>query len=125
MGNVIDGPKALRRLDQLISVRALSLSNPAKPFNWTVGKNAALATPMLAFADAMRRSAAEMSGLRSSNAEGKPGGIKGGAVERARSETRNVEAGWPASNARACSDCARWSVTAGNCASVVFSTVCA
>ena len=38
---------------------------------------------MLAFAAAIRRSAAEMSGLRSSNSEGKPDGIKGGAVESA------------------------------------------
>src|SRR3989442_12550909 len=80
---------------------------------------------MLAFADAMRRSAAETSGLRSSNAEGKPGGIKGGAVERGRSETRNVEAGWPANRASAGSNCARWRVTAGNHALGVFNTVSA
>ncbi len=90
-----------------------------------VGKKAAFATPMLAFAAAMRRSAAEISGLRSSNSEGKPGGMKGGTVESACSETRNVEAGWPTNNARVCSNCVRWSMTAGNCACVVFSTVSA
>jgi len=36
-----------------------------------------LATPMLAFAAAIRRSAAEISGLRSSNSDGKSGGMTG------------------------------------------------
>src|SRR5258707_12112938 len=119
----MEGPTAHRRLDQLNREPALRLSKPARPFNWTVGKKAALATPMLAFADAMRRSAAEMSGRRSSNADGKPGGSKGGAVERGRSEMRKIEAGCPANSASACSNCARCRVTAGNWAWGVLRTV--
>src|SRR5258706_5561247 len=68
----------------------------------------------------MRRSAAEMSGLRSSNSEGNPDGIKGGAAERARSEIRNVEAGCPTKRGKACSNFARWRVTAGELARGFF-----
>jgi hypothetical protein len=42
-----------------------------------VGKNAARATPMSALAAATRRSAAAMSGRRSSRVEGTPAGISG------------------------------------------------
>lgn len=72
------GPTAQKRLGQDMNVPALTLSKPASPFNSTEGKKAARATPMFAFAAAMLRSAAEISGLRSSNSEGNPGGITGG-----------------------------------------------
>src|SRR3989442_3554305 len=107
----MDGPTAHKRLDQLNSVPALILSNPARPFNWTVGKNTAFATPMLALAAAIRRSAAEISGRRSSNSEGNPDGLKGGAVESACSETRNVEAGSSTKDTHASSNWVRSSPT--------------
>ena len=69
---------------------------------------------VLALAEATRRSAAEMSGRRSNSSEGKPGGTKGGAIDSLRSMIRKVEAGCPTRIASACSNCARWSATAGN-----------
>jgi hypothetical protein len=64
-----------------------------EPLNWIDGKKAAVTTPMLAFAAAMRRSVAEMSGLRSSNSEGNPDEIRGGSVESNCSGIWNKEAG--------------------------------
>src|SRR5258708_2325920 len=123
MGKVNEGPTAHRRLDELNSEPALMLSKPARPLSWMVGKKAALATPMLAFAAAMRRSAAEMSGLRSSNSEGKPGGIRGGAVESALSKILKLEAFCPTKTAKACSKRLRCSATAGSWACVVLRIV--
>jgi hypothetical protein len=48
-------------------------SRPATALSTTFGKNAARAMPICSFAAATRRSAAAMSGCRSSNCEGTPG----------------------------------------------------
>src|SRR5207253_2891038 len=94
-GMVNDGPTDQNRLDQLNNVPAFNDSNPARPLIWTVGKNAAFATPMLALAAAMRRSAAATSGRRSSNSDGNPGGMTGGCASSGRSATVNEDAGTP------------------------------
>jgi hypothetical protein len=50
---------------------------PAEPLSDRVGKKAARATPISALAAATRRSAAAMSGRRSSSVEGTPTGTSG------------------------------------------------
>src|SRR5579872_3099493 len=50
------------------------LSNPPARFNAMEGKNAEVATPICAFADATRRSAPAISGRLSNKSDGNPGG---------------------------------------------------
>ena len=88
-----------------------------------VGKNAARAMPTCSLASATRRSAAAMSGRRSINCDGKPTGIKGGAVFKARSDSENSAGALPVSTAMACSNAARCTPSSISCARVVSSCV--
>ena len=63
--------------------------------------------PISALASAMVRSAAATSGRRSSNSEGTPTGIGGGAVVIGFTGMEKSEAALPTSIAIACSYCAR------------------
>src|SRR3981081_3916861 len=93
------------RLGAFNHVEALLLSKPAAAARLNTGKYAARATPICALAAATRRSAAATSGRRSSNVDGKPGSIGGGAV----SVGKGFESRWkpegfsPISTAIACS----------------------
>src|ERR1035441_9172631 len=97
------------------------------------GKNAAQARPTSAFAAAMRRSAAAISGRRSSNSLGTATGMPGLASRASFAaasapfvaSSPNAGAGWPVRVASACRKVARCSCTAGICASVVASWVSA
>src|SRR5580698_11233212 len=99
------GPAAKKRLGQVNQLLIEVLSNPAVAFSVTVGKYAALAMPICAFAWATRRSAAAISGRRSRSWEGTPNGIAGGLVLSGSTGIEKVDAGWPINIARACSNC--------------------
>ena len=73
------------------------------PFKVSVGKNAARATPIDSFAAAVSRSAAAISGRRSSKVDGTPGGKVGISIGLVVTGIENVDAGWPISVAMACS----------------------
>ena len=64
----------MKRFD--ISVESV----PIELVSVMLGKNAARATPILAFAERRLRSADEMSGRRSNTCEGSPAGIVAGSV---------------------------------------------
>src|SRR5207249_1446832 len=74
------GPSAQVRLDHLKRLDSSEDSKPPSAVRLRTGKNAAFATPMRAFAAAMVRLAAAMSGRRSSSDEGRPAGIAGMAL---------------------------------------------
>src|SRR5271170_4052037 len=78
MGNERLGPMDQVRLSQLNSDETSPLKYPAEPVSVNTGKNAALATPILALAEASWRSAWATSGRRSSKSDGSPAGISGG-----------------------------------------------
>src|ERR1700688_3361978 len=101
------GPSEKKRLGQVNQFTNDVLSNPAAALNVTVGKYAALATPICALACAIRRSAAAMSGRRSRSWDGTPKGIAGGVVLSGSIGIENADAGWPVNIAMACSNCAR------------------
>ncbi len=73
----------------------------------------------------MRRSAAAMSGRRSSSAEGTPTGMGGGVVASGATGSEKVDAGCPRSRAIACSVCTRATPTSMASACVVLSWVSA
>src|SRR6201996_6797631 len=73
------GPKDQVWLLQVNRLSTLPERYPPLPVNVTTGKNAAFATPIFAFAEAIRRSASATSGRRSSKSAGNPAGISGGA----------------------------------------------
>ena len=73
----------------------LPLWKPAEALSVTVGKNAATATPIWALAAATRRSAAAMSGRRSSSSDGTPTGMAGGPVASGAAAIENVAGGRP------------------------------
>src|SRR5882672_5423232 len=75
---VTDEPTAQKRLDPISKFPIEVPSKPAEAFSTTVGKKAARAMPICSFASAARRSAAAMSGRRSSSCDGRPTGIAGG-----------------------------------------------
>src|SRR5437773_4360913 len=75
----IDGPTDQNRLGHVNHWARLEVSRPPDALSVTVGKKAALATPICAFVAATRRSAAATSGRRSRSSDGTPTGIAGGA----------------------------------------------
>src|SRR5271157_2330607 len=97
------GPTDQKRLGHVNQLETEEFPKPAEPLNRTLGKYAALATPIWALAWATARSAAAMSGRRSSSSEGIPTGVAGGLVSRACAGRANVDAGWPIKTAMACS----------------------
>src|ERR1700686_1185316 len=101
-------PIEKKRLGQANQVEIEELSRPADALNVTVGKYAALATPICALAWATSRSAAAISGRRSRSWDGTPKGIAGGLELSGSIGIENVDAGWPVSMAMACSNSARW-----------------
>ena len=96
---------------------------PALPESVTVGKKAVSATPICAFAAAIRRSAAAMSGRRSSSVDGRSAGMLGRAGTAATGATASSAGGFPIRTAIACSSCARSTPTAIAWASVLCSWV--
>src|SRR3974390_1286656 len=78
MGREILGPIDQTRLSQLNKFSNSPLRYPPEAVKVTTGKNAALATPIRALADASNRSAWATSGRRSSSSAGRPAGIGGG-----------------------------------------------
>ncbi|MCY1288432.1 hypothetical protein D9M70_374720 [compost metagenome] len=78
---------------------------------------------MPALADITRRSAAAMSGRRSSSAEGTPTGTFGKAGTRSSAARAKSAGGTPTSTAMACSSCARWYSRSMDWAWVLFSWV--
>ena len=93
----------------MIQLAACVLSKPAAASKSNTGKYAARATPISALADATRRSAAAMSGLRSSRAEGRPKSTDGGATSggMGRHSSWKLDADSPTNTAIACSVWAR------------------
>ena len=84
-----------------------------------IGKNAAFAMPICSFAAATGRSAAVMSGRRSSSADGTPIGITAAAASSATAGGIDTLAGGlPMRMAIACSNCARATPTSISCARV-------
>ena len=81
--------------------------------------------PTVALASAMVRSAAAMSGRRSSTCEGTPVGTVGGAVSLGSNASATSEAGLPMSVAMACSYCARAMPRLADAAWVAASVFCA
>jgi len=79
--------------------------------------------PIWALASAMLRSAAAISGRRSSNCEGNPIGMGGGDVVIGLTGMENPEAGLPTSVAIACSNSARAIPTLILCACTVSRVV--
>jgi hypothetical protein len=73
----------------------------------SVGKYAAIATPICSFAAAALRSADATSGRRSRIDDGISAGTVGGVASSGAAASENVEAGSPISTAIACSNCAR------------------
>src|SRR5882672_10452829 len=79
--------------------------------------------PICSLASATRRSAAAMSGRRSSSWDGMPTGMSGGGVASGRGDRPKAAGGFPMSVAIACSSCARCTVMSVACACVVSSWV--
>src|SRR5712692_11791331 len=115
------GPTDQKRLGHESQREKLPLSNPPDAPNEMVGKKAAFATPIWAFAAATRRSAAAISGLRSRISDGMPTGIVGGTRARGVVGMERLEVGFPISSAMACSNCARCTPTSIAWAWVVLS----
>ncbi|MNY50018.1 hypothetical protein D3C86_1854900 [compost metagenome] len=103
----ISGPSIQVREDHLNRFDRSADSKPNSPVSVMRGKNAALATPMRALAAAIWRSAAAMSGRRSSSSDGNPAGIAIGAASNGRAGSENAAGGTPVSTASACSWLAR------------------
>src|ERR1700679_1560652 len=110
----MDGPTDHMRLDQLNQELRLMDGKPARPSMLTFGKKAALATPTSAFAAAMRRSAAAMSGRCSSSSLGTLGGTPGTSGSGPSLETSKSTGDWPHKMASACRVCARCNSMGGN-----------
>ena len=72
------GPTDQKRLGQVNQLEIEVFPNPPEALNKMLGKYAAFATPICAFAWATPRSAAAMSGRRSRSSEGMPTGVAGG-----------------------------------------------
>ena len=85
------------------SCRGPVFSKPAEPEMPMVGKKAARAIPMRWFASAARRSAAAISGRRSNNCEGRPGGMTGGCASSGVTGSEKLLGGCPIRMAMACS----------------------
>ena len=95
------------RLDHMNRSASVADSKPAAPVISSFGKNADFARPTRAFAACIARSAAEISGRRSSNAEGKPGGTRTVTGASGASANEKSAGGLPSRIARLCSDAAR------------------
>ncbi len=102
-----NGPSKNVRLDQLKRSPSVADSNPPEPVMLSDGKNADFATPIREFAAAIARSAAAISGRRSSNEDGKPGGMLISTGFSGLAAIENCDADLPSSTARLCSDAAR------------------
>ncbi len=77
------GPTAQNRLGQVSQLTGVLPSNPPVAVSSKVGKKAARAMPICSLASAARRSAAAISGRRSSSCDGMPTGITGGVLVKA------------------------------------------
>src|ERR1035441_4577837 len=94
-----EGPTDQKRLDQSSRCPNTELSNPPSALRVKVGYNAAVAIPICALAAAIVRSEVAMSGLRSSNCDGTPAGIGGGAAFSGFTGMENEEGPVPISTA--------------------------
>ncbi|MNS73077.1 hypothetical protein D3C72_1065060 [compost metagenome] len=103
----ISGPSIHVREDHLNRFDRSADSKPNSAVSEIRGKNAAFATPIRALAAAICRSAAAMSGRRSSSSDGRPAGTATGAVSKGRAASVNCAGGTPVSTASACSWLAR------------------
>src|SRR6185369_9513123 len=103
----MEGPIDQKRLGQVSHLAMLFDSRPPEAESLRVGYQAASDTPIWALAAATRRSAAAISGRRSSSCEGMPGGIAGGVEMNAATGREKSAGGWPTSSAMACSSWAR------------------
>ena len=96
------GPAAHSRLLQVRRLFRSLLFAPASAVSPIDGKNAALATPILALAEASVRSAAATSGLRSRRSLGSPTGMSGVCGLSGAAATRKPSGFSPTRTARAC-----------------------
>jgi len=107
MGTVIRGKKLQAPEPAPKSPSNEALAVPADPVRLIVGKNAARAAPILAFAPRSVCSAARMSGRRASSSDGNPPGRSGGTIPSgsvmASSNCRDSSgvSGWPINSTRA------------------------
>ncbi|AMU16403.1 hypothetical protein A3203_26525 [Burkholderia cenocepacia] len=119
------GPTVQKRAGSVNSCDHTELWKPPVADSVSVGKNAAIATPICSFAAAARRSAAAMSGRRSRIADGTSTGVIGGSAASGFGGSEKVDAGSPISVAIACSYCARATPLSICAACALCSCVCA
>src|SRR5689334_12514013 len=103
----MEGPTDQKRLGQVSHLAMLFDSRPPEAESLRVGYQAASETPIWALAAATRRSAAAISGRRSSSCEGIPSGIAGGVALNATTGIAKSAGALPISSAMACSNWAR------------------
>ena len=118
-----------KRLGVVSQVAMSDAREPTLPLSVSAGKKAACAMPICALAAATRRSAAAMSGRRSSSSEGRPAGTSGTLAAKAiglsRRGSEKAAGGLPSSSAIAFSSCARCTPRSTACARVLASCVSA
>eukprot|EP01022_Parablepharisma_sp_SALTPOND_P004192 TRINITY_DN118_c0_g1_i1.p1 TRINITY_DN118_c0_g1~~TRINITY_DN118_c0_g1_i1.p1 ORF type:complete len:1977 (+),score=693.89 TRINITY_DN118_c0_g1_i1:34526-40456(+) len=119
------GPSDHTRPGSVNQSAKLELWQPPEADSVRLGKQAALATPILALAAATRRSAAATSGRRSSSIEGRPCGTGGATAVNGAFGKEKVEGVLPTSRAMACSTWARVTPLSSAEAWADFSWVCA
>ena len=109
------GPSDQNRLGALNRLDSSEPRYPAVPDSVSAGKNAAWATPICALAAATRRSAAAISGRRSSSCDGSWAGTTGGWGSVPVAGRLKLAGAWPSSAARAFSSWVRVVSASSNC----------